>query len=50
MLYINDPGHMAKMAVMAIYGKNKPLKSSPVVRSVNLTWCIDTKGVQRLYK
>ena len=27
-MYINDPGHMTKMAAMPIYGKNLPKSSS----------------------
>ena len=42
MVYMNNPGHMTKMAAMSIYGKN-PLKSSypEPVDQFQQTWHVE---------
>ena len=52
MVYINNPGHMTRMAAMSIYGKN-PLKiSSPEpVDKFQQTWHVElwTRVLQCVY-
>ena len=52
-MYINNPGHMTKMAAMPIYGRS-PSKifyrtGRPISTKLNLAWSIDDKKYNNVY-
>ena len=51
-MFINDPGHMSKMAAMPIYGKNPSKSFSGTTGPISETWheASGTRVLQCVYK